>query len=260
MEKALDKFETESEIVAKRVGLMGSLATAGISALAYQHETKSQFLTMDDIIQGMENLTSRIKDQELRKALTELKDSLSLLVERNRATNALFSYFATPENLQTRRRFQVKRVIDEIKEQIEPLARGTAIQTKRLDEELLFPETSLAELSAIFQNVFLNAFNALLDSENKLIDVSSRVDKKLCEILIQDTGCGVDLEDAEELFKPFVRRIKISPERQALGYGGTGLGLTIVRMIARNIGCEVSFVEPEKGFSTAFSLRWRESK
>lgn len=260
VEEVLDEFETESEIVAKRVGLMGSLATAGISALAYQHETKSQFLTMDTIIQGMENLTSQIEDLELRKALTELKDSLSLLVDRAKATNALFSYFATPENLQTRSRFQVKKVIDEIKEQIGPLARGSVIQTGKLDEELLFPEASLAEWSAIFQNVFLNAFNALLDSEKKLIAVSSRVDNRLREILIQDTGCGVDLKDAEELFKPFIRRLKISPERQALGYGGTGLGLTIVRMVARNIRCEVSFVEPGKGFSTAFSLRWREKK
>jgi len=100
----------------------------------------------------------------------------------------------------------------------------------------------------------------LLDSEEKIIAVSSKVDNKLREILVQDKGCGVDLKDSEELFKPFVRRLKISPERQAIGYGGTGLGLTIVRMVARNIGCEVSFVEPEKGFSTAFSLRWREKK
>lgn len=70
----------------------------------------------------------------------------------------------------------------------------------------------------------------------------------------------MDLKDAEELFKPFVRRLKISPERQALGYGGSGLGLTIVRTVARYIGCEVSFVEPKNGFSTAFSLRWRQSK
>ena len=98
----------------------------------------------------------------------------------------------------------------------------------------------------------------MLDSEIKKIDVSSRINGKSREILIQDTGCGVDLKAAEDLFEPFARKLDISPERRALGYGGTGLGLTIVRLVAHKIGCEVSFVEPEKGFSTAFSLRWRE--
>lgn len=260
VEKVTKEFETEAETAARRVGMMGSLATAGISALAYQHETKSQFLTIDEIIEELDKLTSHIEDQKLREALTGLKESLSLWVERARATNALFSYFTDPENIRTRRRFEARRVVDEIGEQVKPLARGVVIQTRRLDEELLLPEASIAEWSAIFQNVFLNAFNALVDSDVKLIDASSRINARFREILIQDTGCGVDLKDAEKLFEPFARRIKISPERQALGYGGTGLGLTIVRMIAHNIGCEVSFIEPEKGFSTAFSLRWRESK
>ena len=260
VEEVAKEIETEAEVAARRVSLMGSLATAGISALAYQHETKSQFLTMDEIIDEMDKLAGRVQDYTVREALTGLKESLSLWIERARATNALFSYYADPENITTRRRFPARKVVDEIREHVKPLARGVIIQTKKLDEKMMLPEASLAEWGSIFQNVFINAFNALLDSEEKLIEVSSRTDDRFCEILVQDTGCGVDLKDAEELFKPFVRRIKISPERQALGYGGTGLGLTIVRMIAHNIGCEVSFVEPEKGFSTAFSLRWRESK
>lgn len=260
IEEVTNEIETEAEIAAKRVGLMGSLATAGISALAYQHETKSQFHTIEEIIEEMGELAARAKDEKLSEALTKLKESLSLWVERARATNALFSLFSDPENMQTRKRFLARKVVDEIREQVKPLARGTQIETSRLDEDLLLPKASLAEWSSIFQNVFINAFNALLDSEEKLIDVCSRTDGIYREILIQDTGCGVDLKDAEELFKPFVRKMKISPERRALGYGGTGLGLTIVRMIAHNIACEVSFVEPEKGFNTAFSLRWGETE
>ena len=49
-------------------------------------------------------------------------------------------------------------------------------------------------------------------------------------------------------------RQKFQPERKALGYGGTGLGLTIVRLLANNIGCSVQFVDPEDGFKTAFSI------
>ena len=139
------------------------------------------------------------------------------------------------------------------------MMRGIPINTSGVNDQLLLPKASLVEWGAIFQNVFINAFNAMLDSDRKLIEVSSRIGGRNFEILVQDTGCGVDLKEAESLFEPFVRKVKISPERQALGYGGMGLGLTIVRMIAHNVLCEVSFVEPQKGFSTAFSLRWRES-
>jgi len=260
VEEVMNSIETEAEVTAKRVGLMGSLATAGISALAYQHETKSQFHTIEEIIEEIGGLAAQLKEEKLRQALTELKESLSLWVERARATNALFSLYAYPENIQTRKRFLARKVVDEIRDQVKPLARGTQIETSRLNENLLLPKASLAEWSSIFQNVFINAFNALLDSKEKLIDVCSRIDGVYREILFQDTGCGVNLKDAEELFKPFVRKMEISPERRALGYGGTGLGLTIVRMIAHNIACEVSFVEPEKGFNTAFSLRWRETE
>lgn len=122
------------------------------------------------------------------------------------------------------------------------------------------PDASLAEWSAIFQNVFTNAFNAMLDAERRLLRVSSRVEGTSREILVQDTGSGVDLRDAEKLFEPFERKLEISPERRALGYGGTGLGLTIVRLLAERIGCRVGFVEPDEGFSTAFSISWRESR
>jgi signal transduction histidine kinase len=134
------------------------------------------------------------------------------------------------------------------------------INANRLESDLVLPKASLLEWSSIFQNVFLNAFNAMVPTGKKEIEVSSRRKGREREILIQDTGVGVNLKDSEELFQPFVRRVKISPERRTRGYGGTGLGLTIVRLIARNIGVMVSFVKPEKTFRTAFSVKWREQE
>jgi C4-dicarboxylate-specific signal transduction histidine kinase len=191
--------------------------------------------------------------------LEGLRQELLDWLERARATNDLFSYYGDSANVKTKRRFLAKKVLEEIKEQVTSLARGVPIDTERIDGTLLLPEASLVEWSAVFQNVFINAFNAIIDSPKKFIRVSSRRKGQDREILVQDTGCGVNLKHAETLFEPFQRQVKISQERRALGYGGMGLGLTIVRLIARNIDCKVAFVEPEKAFSTAFSLRWRES-
>jgi signal transduction histidine kinase len=249
---------TSQERVLEEVGLLGALATAGISAVAYQHELRKQFSVIESIIDRIKR--TKTENQKLREYLDSLGEDLSAWLERAKATNALFDYLADAENTQTKYRFRAAVVIKDIKRQTRFLARGIAVNIDHIDPKLRLPKASLAEWGAIFQNLFTNAFTAMLDSEEQLLQVSSRINGRQREILIQDTGYGVDLKNADRLFQPFERASKISQARQALGYGGTGLGLTIVRLLADRIGCRVGFIEPEQGFSTAFSISWRETR
>jgi signal transduction histidine kinase len=259
VQDAATSAQTNQELVLEQMGLIAPLATAGISALSYQHELKKQFAYIEDTIAKMKDVQSI--DTELKNNLNSLSEELASWLKRAKATNLLFDYIADADNIQLQdRRLYAKRVIKEITEQISFLARDININYSQLDDRLLLPQTSFAAWGAIFQNIFINAFNAMLDSSLRLLHISSRSYDKTREILIQDTGYGINLNNAENLFKPFERESKISPERKALGYGGSGLGLTIVRLLAENIGCRVRFVKPEKGFKTAFSVRWREDK
>jgi len=147
-----------------------------------------------------------------------------------------------------------------VRDQVHVFARGIEIETDAIDSSLRLPKGSFSEWSAIFQNVFLNAFNALLDAKKKSIYVSSSFRGNNRAILVQDNGSGVDLSTAEKLFEPFVRRTRVSAERRALGLGGMGLGLTIVRMIATALNCRVRFVKPTRDFRTAFELSWSEEE
>ena len=258
VQKATATVKTNQEVVLEQMGLLAPLATAGISALSYQHELKKQFGFIDGLIDRTKEVQTT--DLHLRQDLTSLSADLASWLERAKATNELFDYIADAENTKLRHRFRAVSVIEDIAVQTRFLARGIEIDYSQLEEELYLPQASYAEWGAIFQNVFINAFNAMLDSHERLLRISSRSDGKSREILIQDTGHGVDLQDSDRLFNPFERESPISPERQALGYGGTGLGLTIVRLLADTINCRVGFVPPNDGFRTAFSLQWRESK
>jgi signal transduction histidine kinase len=164
------------------------------------------------------------------------------------------------ESRQKKERFRADALIDEVKAQMNVLTRGVLIDTTAVDSSIRLPRGTFAEWSAIFQNVLINAVNAMLDVEKRRINITSRQRARERAILVEDTGVGVDLSSTEELFEPFVRRLKLSPDRRALGLGGTGLGLTIVRMIASSLNCEVGFVRPTRGFSTAFQLSWSERK
>ena len=266
VQEATITAKTNQELVLEQIGLLAPLATAGISALSYQHELKKQFTYIEDAIDRIKAVTfqsdssNAAKELKFQQNLNSLSTDLSSWLDRAKATNSLFDYIADTENTKLRHRFRAMPVIKDIVAQTSFLARGIDIDYSQLEDQLYLPEASFAEWGAIFQNVFTNAFNAMLDSSRQLLYISSRSHEKSREILIQDTGQGIDLQKAEDFFKPFERASKISAERQALGYGGTGLGLTIVQLLADNIGCRVRFVAPHDGFQTAFSIQWREKK
>ena len=258
VQEATTAAEKDQERVLKQIGMLAPLATAGISALSYQHELRKQFTYIEKTINRMQNIETM--SSELQNNLQSLSTELTSWLERAKATNLLFDYIADTENMQLRKDLRARGVIEEITSQTSFLARGTEIDYSQIDSNLRLPAASFAEWGAIFQNVFINAFTAMLDSPKRQLHISFRSHRNSREILIQDTGYGINLKDADRLFEPFERASKISPERKALGYGGTGLGLTIVRLLANNIGCRVRFVDPEDGFKTAFSIWWREDK
>ena len=270
VQEATITAKTNQELVLEQMGLLAPLATAGISALSYQHELKKQFTYIEDAIDRIKafqipasspmDAYNKERDLEFQQNLNSLSADLSLWLERAKATNSLFDYIADAENTKSRHRFRAMLVIKDIVIQTSFLARDIDVDYSQLDDQLYLPKATFAEWGAIFQNVFTNAFNAMLDSPRRLLHISSCSHEKSCELLIQDTGQGIDLQKADKFFEPFERASNISTERQALGYGGTGLGLTIVRLLANNIGCRVRFVVPQDGFNTAFSIRWREAK
>lgn len=256
IEKAIEENQTEAEQIINNFGLMGALATAGISALAFEHEVSKQFNLLTGVAEDIASI--EVKDTAIKERLVEVSRRLEEWIERARATQALFSHLTSEENRTRRVRFKAKVLIDQVTEQIALLLCGVEVENDRVDSELRLPEGSFAEWSTIFQNIFINAFNAMLDAKVRCISVSSSYKGNNRSLLIQDPGKGVDLPTANELFKPFVRKLEISPEKRRLGMGGTGLGLTIVKMIAGNLNCKVRFVEPERHFKTAFEISWTE--
>jgi signal transduction histidine kinase len=251
----LEATESEAAVIARQVGLLGALATAGISALAFEHELAKQFQALSEI---SEQLRTFKTDRRTGEQLIVISNRIEEWLERGRATRALFSHLLDEESREDRSRFKAKQVLESIVNNIAVLLRGMQVDLSHVDATVRLPEGRFSEWSAIFQNVFINSVNAMLDSSKGLISVSTRQESQYHMIVVQDTGHGIDLSEAANLFQPFVRRSNISSERRALGLGGSGLGLTIVRMIAEHLGCTADFIKPDKGFKAAFRLLWRE--
>lgn len=95
------------------------------------------------------------------------------------------------------------------------------IQLKGIDKVNIYAD------SKRFETIFTNLIdNAIKYTDNGSITLTAKVEKKLLEIAVTDTGIGIKKEEISKIFEYFRKvddNIKL--------YRGTGLGLSIVREI-----------------------------
>lgn len=248
-------FDKEQKYVEQQKVLLAPLATAGMAALALEHETRRELEALQQVIDRLNELASSAPS--IRKELTQISEDLSRWISRVRQTREVFAPVLNEDDRRQFTNLKVKAVVEQVVANLSHFLRGVKVEIGDIPVSLRFPSASLAEWHSLLQNIITNAVNAMLDSEVKRLKIVSGGTGRRATLKIMDTGAGVDLSDAEQLFEPFERKTKISAERRALGIGGTGLGLTIVRMIAEARQCKAGFVEPEEQpYRTAFQLEW----
>lgn len=249
---AVEATRAEDRELARTTSLLGALATAGIAAVAYEHEA-SQLLTLMD--QVAEILSRRDLNSAERTQAVQL---IERWARQTRANRSLFSQLAGENDDRPPRRLRLRRVVRRVATQSEALMPGLRIDTSEVDDSFRLPPGYFSDWSAVFQNLFFNAANAMLEAKEPLVSIRTETDGRQRSVIVEDIGTGVDLGDADRLFKPFERGSALAVDRERLGLGGTGLGLTIVQLIARRLETAVEFVEPKVPFQTAFRLRWKE--
>ena len=101
------------------------------------------------------------------------------------------------------------------------------------------------------QQILLNLVNngVKFSSAGTVRIHSSVLSEENVEITVTDTGIGIPPDELEFIFDEF-RQVDGSSTRQ---YGGSGLGLTISRKLARLLGGAVSVVS-EVGVGSTFSV------
>jgi signal transduction histidine kinase len=241
--------EGRSEQAAR--SLLGPLASTGMVALAMEHEVRRDITGIRRVIRGIRRAVKLSKDDALGTLATGLEE----WIERLDGTRRILQPMMDTEDRRVVRRLVAGAIARETAANIEPYVGRSQINVVS-DDSVLLPAATIAEWHAVLQNLLLNAANATLDSADPRIEVRVHRKGRWSYLDVSDNGVGVDLNEKDELFKPFERRSKISDERRELGVGGTGLGLTIVEMIATQRECWVDFVEPEPGWATTFRMSW----
>jgi PAS domain S-box-containing protein len=92
--------------------------------------------------------------------------------------------------------------------------------------------------------------NAIKFTDYGSIRVAVRTAGEAAEVVIRDTGLGIPADMIDLVFEPFTQ-VDQSNTRER---GGTGLGLTVSRRLARLLGGDVT-AESEPGAGSTFTLR-----
>lgn len=101
------------------------------------------------------------------------------------------------------------------------------------------------QVQQVFVNIIANARDALKDSPDKTIVISTFLQEKMVVIQFEDKGCGMAKDHLERAFEPFFTTKEPGQ--------GTGLGLSLSYGIVKNHGGEI-LLASEKGRGTVVKV------
>jgi signal transduction histidine kinase len=141
----------------------------------------------------------------------------------------------------------VNQTLNDAASLVEPMASAKKLRflTELLEEDQAI-QTDGTKLRQMLVNLLSNAIKFTETGEVKL---SSGVRNGLLEIQISDTGVGIAAENIEFVFEPFWQAEQTATRKT----GGTGLGLSVTRKLARLLGGDVT-VASRVGTGTTFLL------
>ncbi len=130
---------------------------------------------------------------------------------------------------------------------VQPMAadKGLRFVIELLDEDQAI-QTDGTKLRQMLVNLFSNGIKF---TEKGEVRVGCAVDNGIIEVRIADTGVGIAAENIEDVFEPFWQAEQSATRKT----GGTGLGLSVTRKLARLLGGDVT-VASRMGAGTTFLL------
>jgi len=124
-----------------------------------------------------------------------------------------------------------------------------------IDCQVEYVQADLVKLRQVLTNLLANAFKFTNAGEVRLcvkrcIQTINQSSQSVIEFAVTDTGIGIDREDANSLFEPFVQADGSIKRR----YGGTGLGLTICKRLVELLEGQIWLDSPGKGKGTTITF------
>jgi signal transduction histidine kinase len=143
--------------------------------------------------------------------------------------------------------FRISALIDLCTNTAQPLLQPGVTLEKQLEEGLEIIHSDQDKIRQIVLNLLSNA--AKFTPQGKITLTTRREGENSLCISVADTGIGISAEALPRIFKEFEQADTTTTRK----YGGTGLGLTISRNLARLLGGDLT-AESILGKGSTFTL------
>ena len=164
---------TEEKALDQRAVLLAPLATAGITALALNHELARDALFLRNAGDKLRRLAKIHGIPELHTIADGFDDAR----QRFLSLQELFAPVLSDEDRAATSRLAVRPVVAQVVRAMRPLMPGVEFDLSRTLDDRRFPIGSFAEWNAVLQNVLTNAWNAMLDSDHAIVSIDAGRDR-----------------------------------------------------------------------------------
>jgi len=153
--------------------------------------------------------------------------------------------------------FNFRDLIKKVFESFKPKVKSKKIAYKlELDEDLpTFLKGDPTRLSQILNNLISNSLKFTYEGEIKVVVRSKGANPNLHNLIfeVSDTGIGIEKKQINHIFHMFTQA-NSSTSRE---FGGTGLGLTITKMLVELLGGTIDVEsEPNRGSKFTFEVHY----
>jgi signal transduction histidine kinase len=251
---SLDEAETiltqEVEAHVSELSMLRVLGSAGTTLMVFDHTLRAMAGQLDGIVARLESTVDHVPPEHMdavRQTLDDLRSWSSMATGQG----SLVGLLVGPEARTRRRSLALRPLVD-------ALSRGFSGYLSRFGISLendvppavRTPPLHEAEVYAVLLNLVTNSFKAVREGAERRVRVVATTTSEGFTLEVSDTGIGIPLQNRENVFQPFFTTSQPDP---VLGIG-TGLGLKIVRDLARAWGGDAEFVEPAEPWHTTIEL------
>ncbi len=201
---------TERQKLREQMMFSEKLASVGLLAAGVAHEINNPLEILENCI---DYLQLELTDKEQLQALNdieEVKDSIAQIV------GSLVSFSDNRSNVHEL--FDVNELIEDLINLVKHYSkhRNTHISFHR--QTLIHVSANKNEIKQVIINLMKNSFEAMPDGGDVAISTNliEHADSKWAEIILRDTGHGIEADNPSDIFLPFYSTKKL---------GGNNLGL-----------------------------------
>lgn len=240
LEKAFGSYESmrdrEVNLLMKEVQLYRTLSTAGITAATFAHESSANPIkiiaqSLDAVRRRARKHFGKLYQNKFRQPIEGINRAVNSLAALSSATLELLDH----EKRRTSR-IDLHELVDDLLGMYDPFLTGRDVSVvKSLAPGRPFLHGQRAALESIITNLLNNSVAAFEDTgtQRRIIEVSSEITDLRWSLSVSDSGPGIVGIPEAEIWLP----------GQTTRRSGTGLGLTIVRDAAHDLGGTVRALE-----------------